>query len=59
MGRTPQQVIEDFKLNTMGTRNVVSACIAADVPKLLYASSAALYGAVTEERLPITRVVKG
>jgi UDP-glucose 4-epimerase len=47
-------MLEDFRLNTVGTRNVVSACIAADVPKLLYASSAAVYGAVAEERLPIT-----
>jgi len=47
-------MLEDFRLNTIGTRNVVSACIAADVPKVLYASSAAVYGAVNEESLPIT-----
>ncbi|HID63243.1 MAG TPA: NAD-dependent epimerase/dehydratase family protein [Anaerolineae bacterium] len=50
-------MIEDFKLNTIGTRNVVSACIVADVPKILYASSAAVYGAVTEERLPIAEEI--
>ena len=49
-----RHMLEDFRLNTVGTANVVSACIAADVPKVLYASSAAVYGAVVEERLPIT-----
>jgi len=47
-------MLEDFRLNTIGTRNVVSACITADVPKVVYASSAAVYGAVAEDRLPIT-----
>lgn len=48
---------EDYELNATGTRNVVSACIAADVPKILYASSAAVYGAVVEERLPISEEI--
>ncbi|MDJ0733095.1 MAG: NAD-dependent epimerase/dehydratase family protein [Nostocaceae cyanobacterium] len=48
---------EDFSINTLGTRNVVSACITADIPKILYASSAAVYGAVTEDRLPITEQI--
>jgi UDP-glucose 4-epimerase len=47
-------MLEDFRLNTLGTRNVVSACITADVPRVLYASSAAVYGAIAEDRLPIT-----
>ncbi len=47
-------MLEDFNLNTIGTRNVVSACVASDVPRILYASSAAVYGAVAEDRLPIT-----
>jgi UDP-glucose 4-epimerase len=49
-----RHMLEDFRLNAVGTANVVNACIAADVPKVLYASSAAVYGAVVEERLPIT-----
>ncbi|MFC1982868.1 NAD-dependent epimerase/dehydratase family protein [Chloroflexota bacterium] len=47
-------MLEDFKLNTLGTTNVVNACITANVPKIIYASSAAIYGAVVEDRLPIT-----
>ncbi len=45
---------EDFALNAMGTKNVVNACVTAGVPKIVYASSAAIYGAVTEDKLPIT-----
>ncbi|NEP87633.1 MULTISPECIES: NAD(P)-dependent oxidoreductase [Okeania] len=45
---------DDFSLNALGTKNIVNACVAASVPKILYASSAAVYGAVTEDKLPIT-----
>lgn len=46
-------MLEDFRLNTIGTANVVNACIVADVPKVIYASSAAVYGAVSKDKLPI------
>ncbi len=47
-------MLEDFEINVLGTRNVVHACIAAGVPKLLYSASSAMYGRLPEGRLPIT-----
>lgn len=48
---------EDFSLNALGTKNVVCASVTANVPKIIYTSSAAVYGAVSEDRLPITEAI--
>jgi UDP-glucose 4-epimerase len=46
-----QQPVDDAKRNILGTLSVLEACKAADVRKLIYASSAAVYGA--PEQIPI------
>lgn len=48
---SPQQV---FRVNAEGTLNVLRACLAAGVERVLVVGSADVYGAVAEEDLPIT-----
>lgn len=45
-------MLEDFNINVMGTRNVVHACLTAGVSKLIFTCSAAIYGGKPLEELP-------
>jgi UDP-glucose 4-epimerase len=42
--RAVEDPIEDLTTNTIGTLNVLNACIAAGVPRVILASSAGVYG---------------
>jgi GDP-4-dehydro-6-deoxy-D-mannose reductase len=48
---TPEAV---FRVNALGALNVLRACIDAGVVRVLVAGSADVYGAVTEDDLPLT-----
>jgi GDP-4-dehydro-6-deoxy-D-mannose reductase len=48
---TPEVV---FRVNALGALNVLRACLDAGVGRVLIAGSADVYGAVTEEDLPLT-----
>jgi GDP-4-dehydro-6-deoxy-D-mannose reductase len=48
---TPETV---FRVNALGALNVLRACIDAGVDRVLVAGSADVYGAVTDEDLPLT-----
>jgi UDP-glucose 4-epimerase len=46
--RAVEDPIEDLTTNTIGTLNVLNACVAQDVPRLIIASSAGVYGQAQE-----------
>lgn len=46
--------VEAFRANAEGTLNVVQACSAHRVSRVLVVSSAEVYGVVTEDQLPLT-----
>lgn len=45
--------VETFRANAEGTLNVLEACAAVDVPRVLAVSSADVYGRVTQGDLPL------
>lgn len=47
-----KEPLEDCEINTLGTLNILKLCAKYKVSKLIYASSAAVYGAATD--MPLT-----
>ena len=54
VGASWEQPIDAFRVNADGTLHVLLACRDAEVERVLVVSSADVYGAVTEDELPIT-----
>lgn len=54
VGASWEEPLASFRANAEGTLNLLQACVAAEVARVLVVSSADIYGPVPPERLPIT-----
>lgn len=52
-GHSMQNPTEDYEINLLGIINILECCAKHSVKKIIFASSAAVYGEVKQEELPL------